>query len=249
MKVYCTFMKPIFAKCDSNLYLIERSGKQNVTFWKLSRYTFRNMKKEIIIGLSTILLVATPAFAAPGSDHGKSTDAKVNLGTQTSSEKRVEPQQSVLEVNDVIVSVTPIPSVTITVTPSTSPTPITRGLGQLKKVLGASVTPTQCDPNAQWKSHGDYVSCVAKTHPGGGVVSAAARSDVGKKHHGEEPSITPSVSPTGSPSATPTVSPTPPISSSEAVLGFSISPLETFIKSIGRFFDSLPFLHGNKHHK
>lgn len=55
-----------------------------------------------------------------------------------------------------------------------------------------------CDPNANWKNHGEYVSCVAKLHQGGSTVSAAARSDVGKKH--STPSATPAATP--SPEAT-----------------------------------------------
>lgn len=69
-----------------------------------------------------------------------------------------------------------------------------------------------CDPGAEWKNHGQYVSCVAKTHPGGQVVSEAARSDVGKKNvGGASPSPSPEVSPSPSPEASPTpeVSPSP----------------------------------------
>lgn len=67
-----------------------------------------------------------------------------------------------------------------------------------------------CDPAAEWKNHGEYVSCVAHTHPGGDVVSAAAQSDVGKKNAEASPSTSPSVLP--SPSASPEVSPSPAVS-------------------------------------
>lgn len=59
-----------------------------------------------------------------------------------------------------------------------------------------------CDPNANWKNHGEYVSCVARLHQGGSTVSAAARSDIGKKHASASGSISPS--PTSTISATPT---------------------------------------------
>lgn len=64
------------------------------------------------------------------------------------------------------------------------------------------------------RNHGEYVSCVAKTHPGGDAVSEAAHSDVGKKFDDEDeeedetPTISPSVTPVASPSVSPEVSPT-----------------------------------------
>lgn len=66
------------------------------------------------------------------------------------------------------------------------------------------------DGEQEWKNHGQYVSSVAKTHPGGEVVSAAARSSIGKKG-ATLPTLTPSVSPTTTPTATPTgtIAPTP----------------------------------------
>lgn len=80
----------------------------------------------------------------------------------------------------------------------------------------------ECDPNAEWKNHGQYVSCVAHTHPGGQVVSQAAQSDVGKKNIvsvspsplaspivSPSPEVSPSPSPEVSPSPSPEVSPSP----------------------------------------
>lgn len=68
-----------------------------------------------------------------------------------------------------------------------------------------------CDPNASWKNHGQYVSCIAHQHPGGQVVSQAAKSDVGKKGAGvsPSPSASPSPSPEASPSPSPEISPSP----------------------------------------
>lgn len=69
---------------------------------------------------------------------------------------------------------------------------------------------SNCDPAANWKNHGQYVSCVAHTHPGGQVVSQAAQSDIGKKSSvAPSPSASPSVSP--SPNASPEVSPSPSV--------------------------------------
>lgn len=53
--------------------------------------------------------------------------------------------------------------------------------------------PKSCNPDANWKNHGEYVSCVAKLHQGGKNVSEAAKSDIGKPS--ASPSATPS--PTG----------------------------------------------------
>jgi hypothetical protein len=199
------------------------------------------MKKEVIIGLTTILLVATPAFAAPG---GNSSQAKNNNGQTVAGQKtaevppvtlptnvpvtvppvgNVETESLAIEADDVLITVTPTPTKKV-------------NKGQLKKVEGVSTQAEECDPNAEWKNHGAYVSCVAKTHPGGDAVSAAARSDVGKKHLDETP--------TGSPSATPSVSPTP-ITSAEEEVELTSNPLETFVHAIGRFLHSLPFF--NKH--
>lgn len=211
--------------------------KQNVTFFQSLRYTVRNMKKEIVIGISTILLVATPALAAPGN--GKAGEAKNNTGAVVSAENRGK-QTTVTEVDDLEISLTPSvspsPTLTPTITPTVTETQKHKGKGNLKAVQGAVNAQEVCDPDADWKNHGAYVSCVAKTHPGGEVVSAAAHSNVGKKHQ-----------PTATPSATPTdVTPTPPVTSAELVLGLSSNPLETFIKAIGRFFKDLPFFHKHK---
>lgn len=69
-----------------------------------------------------------------------------------------------------------------------------------------------CDPGGEWKNHGQYVSCVAHTHPGGAAVSAAAQSDVGKKNNEEsEASPTPVASPTPLISPSPEVTPSPDV--------------------------------------
>lgn len=72
------------------------------------------------------------------------------------------------------------------------------------------VSPTVTNTPVVYKNHGQYVSSVAKTHPGGKVVSEAARSDIGKKKAKITPSVTltPSVSPTITPSITLSPSPT-----------------------------------------
>lgn len=68
-----------------------------------------------------------------------------------------------------------------------------------------------CDPNANWKNHGGYVSCVARLHQGGKDVSAAAKSDIGKieEEDEQENSPAPSASPTPSPSVSPSPSASP----------------------------------------
>lgn len=98
------------------------------------------------------------------------------------------------------------------------------GLGQSsdrgnngKKDPQASVSAT-CAPEAQWKNHGDYVSCVARLHPGGQAVSEAARSDIGKKQKGSTPSGSLKPSPSASSSASPSLSPTPSASGSASLL-------------------------------
>lgn len=83
-----------------------------------------------------------------------------------------------------------------------------------------------CDPNADWKNHGAYVSCVAKQKPGGQVVSDAAKSDIGKKNN-QGPTITttptPSIEPTGTTTPTPTpteeLTPTPTVEATPTPTG------------------------------
>lgn len=205
------------------------------------------MQKELVIGLATVLLVAAPALAAPGGN-GKSEDARDNHGSSVSEEKKAERQIKEGEAaqREVFVAEEPTPTVTVSLAPTASPaqTQTEKGKGNSKKAMpagrqvqGVRVTQQEtCDPSAEWKNHGSYVSCVAKTHPGGQVVSEAARSDVGKKH---QPSVTPSVSPTE------TLTPTPPITSPETELGVTSSPLEKFFKAIGRLIQNLPFLPKN----
>ena len=53
-------------------------------------------------------------------------------------------------------------------------------------VLAQNGNGSDCDPDDEWKNHGEYVSCVAHTHPGGAAVSAAAQSDIGKKFDDED---------------------------------------------------------------
>jgi hypothetical protein len=85
------------------------------------------------------------------------------------------------------------------------------------ETITASVTITTSPTTTSddFKNHGQYVSSIAQTHPGGNVVSSAARSDIGKKNADADdndgsgsPTVTPSVSPSISPSVSPTTTPT-----------------------------------------
>ena len=112
-----------------------------------------------------------------------------------------------------------------------------------------------CDEDEEWENHGSYVSCVARLHEGGSVVSEAAKSDIGKKHHDEDededdnsPSPTPitspspvvSPSPTVEPSAQPSVSPTPsPTPTSEPVIQENINLLQELITKLGEIIGNL----------
>lgn len=88
-----------------------------------------------------------------------------------------------------------------------------------------SVTPTQNkgNDNDDYKNHGEYVSGVAHTHPGGSAVSEAAKSSIGKHHEDNDMddddniSLTPTVTPSETPTATPSVTPseTPSVTPSE----------------------------------
>ncbi len=125
------------------------------------------------------------------------------------------------------------PQLTESSTQTTHVTDSEEEMGESKNDEGVSALETACDPNAEWKNHGQYVSCVAKTHPGGNVVSEAARSAVGKKN---EPTAVPSASPTETPTGT------PPITSAETEVTIAFSPWETLKKAIARFLQGLPFL-------
>ncbi len=79
-------------------------------------------------------------------------------------------------------------------------------IANAKKNTSESVNVDEaCNPNANWKSHGEYVSCVAKLGLGGAVVSKAAESTVGQPT--PSPSVLPSTEPSATPSATPVATP------------------------------------------
>src|SRR5690242_12348498 len=125
------------------------------------------MKKELALAGIAVLILATPVFA---NQHGNSENAKENSGTVISQEKRQiqSPEGNTADE----VETEDENEVTNTPTPTTE---------DHQKDVKAASDSTACDPNAEWSSHGEYVSCVAKLHLGGKTVSAAARSDVGKK--------------------------------------------------------------------
>ncbi|MDO8498406.1 MAG: hypothetical protein Q7S44_01340 [bacterium] len=93
-----------------------------------------------------------------------------------------------------------------------------------------------CDPGLEWRNHGAYVSCVARLHQGGATVSAAARSDIGKKNSTSSASLTPT--PTGTESATITPSPTA-TASVTTTTNFSAPTLESFNEIVHSLKDLL----------
>lgn len=106
--------------------------------------------------------------------------------------------------------------------------------------------------NEEVRNHGEYVSCVAHTHPGGDVVSEAARSQIGKIYNDDEdeeededetptvtPEVSPSVTPEVSPSVTPEVSPSvTPELSPEATPSATPEP-EPLGEQINGFIDQI----------
>lgn len=107
----------------------------------------------------------------------------------------------------------------------------------------------QTTRDGEWKNHGQYVSSVAKTNPGGQVVSEAARSDIGKKNYVPEPTdepeltvnptddpeLTPSPTedPEASPSPTLTNTPTPtPDEDQEDTVGSIINAIEELLNTL-----------------
>lgn len=162
--------------------------------------------QKIFIILTLILLTATPAFARNENSQNKSNNSQKESGQSHSPKKNVDSQElEDSENEDNLPEITPAENTT---------TPI----------------PTiQCNPDQEWKNHGAYVSCVAKSGVGGQKVSEAARSNIGKKGY-TTPSITPSISPTITPSVSPTVTPSisPTISPDpEATPSPSITPTGT----------------------
>lgn len=104
------------------------------------------------------------------------------------------------------------------------------------KTSQASASAT-CAPEAQWKNHGDYVSCVARLRQGGQTVSEAARSDIGKKQKSSTPSGSLKPSPSASSSASPSLSPTPSASGSASLLNaLSNNEISLQIGAIGELF-------------
>lgn len=94
-----------------------------------------------------------------------------------------------------------------------------------------------CDPNAEWKNHGAYVSCVAKQKPGGQIVSEAAKSDVGKKNNGDTPiTVTPTISPEPSVEVTPSPTPTEELTPTPTVEVTPTTAVETPTPTLGEEF-------------
>jgi len=180
------------------------------------------MKKELSLVAVALLLLVSPVYATPGK--GNSDQSMQNNGTQISEEKRGEVQgvSDENELEDENES-----------TPTATPTPKVKS----KQVQGKSVQAQECDPNADWKNHGAYVSCVAHQHLGGQAVSQAAKSDIGKKK------LTPTVNPTATPTAT--LTPTPPITSAEAELTLAKFSWENLKKAISHLFQNFPFFPRN----
>lgn len=108
------------------------------------------------------------------------------------------------------------------------------------EVPAVSAAPSQA-VSPTWKNHGEYVSSVAKTHPGGKVVSQAARSDIGKKQKAPTPSVSvaPSIVPSVEPSVEPTQTVTPPITAPVEAITVSnpFASFLNFLQNITRFMD------------
>lgn len=186
------------------------------------------MKKELIISALSLLLIATPVFAAKPSSlpSNANSNATENHGQSTNNNGNVN-SESHANVNSVKTSPTPTVAtqeVIQDLEPSVSPSPTVAPEGDDEGSQDSTSDTQTCDPNANWKNHGAYVSCVAHLHLGGKTVSEAARSDIGKKHIIED------VSPTATPSPT-----TEPITSAESTITGGISPLD----SIGSLFGKL----------
>ena len=102
-----------------------------------------------------------------------------------------------------------------------------------RREASASAT---CAPEAQWKNHGDYVSCVARLKLGGATTSAAARSDIGKK----SASTSGTPKPTSSSSATPiaSISSSPVATTSASISDIQLEVL-TILANIQLLFERL----------
>lgn len=183
------------------------------------------MKKELTIAITILALTATPVLAAHdnnGNNNGNGRDNADSAHTNhvNNNVQNTTVNQSAETDNDTQNAIpTTIPTNNPTVTPSTSP----------------------CDPDAHWKNHGAFISCIAHLHQGGEEVSEAAHSEIGKSNEPSE-ELTPSVSP--SPSATPSVSPTvtvspTPISSAMDNLFEGNSPLKNLGTLVSRFVSFL----------
>lgn len=154
------------------------------------------MKKELTIAVITLLLAATPVLAQ--SDHGNNGDDRGN----SINEQTVHQNNSEKNENE---------SSSITITPKINDAD--KDDDKTKpSTVPLTVTP-QCDPSADWKNHGAFVSCAAHlNHHDDNDIDDAAKSDTGKQHQTVTPTPTVSVSPVPSETVTPTETPSPGIS-------------------------------------
>lgn len=97
----------------------------------------------------------------------------------------------------------------------------------------ATSNPAQiCDPNANWKNHGEYVSCVAKLKLGGQAVSEAAKSNIGKKNSTPSASLVPSPTATSSASPSASVSASPTAEATSSAIAQVFEPVRNGARNL-----------------
>ena len=185
------------------------------------------MKKLVSIVTLALVLVVHPVLASKPSDNGNG-NGKQNHENYGSVQSALVRQDNNLE--DTQPKNDDTDNTSQPEHPSITPSPTKPQIQTGSSALSTTTTDAACDPNAEWKNHGEYVSCVAHTHPGGQVVSDAAHSDVGKNKN-----ITPTIPPTETPTPSPITSPLSTVAS-------GLSPLASLGALIGKVFGFLKHL-------
>lgn len=153
------------------------------------------IKNLIISGVLLFALVGPVLASKPNENHGNKE--RKNEDRKEKSEIRKEEKEDNDESDD---EKQERPAVVTIIIPNVS---------------GGVFPSIACDPDFEWKNHGQFVSCVARVHEGGDDVSEAARSRVGRVKRDVSPtiSVTPTIilSPTitGVPTVSPALSLTP----------------------------------------
>lgn len=203
------------------------------------------MTKNIIIATAALFLIASPVYASqsPKNNEDRNGDNRGQVISSEHREDEKEKKEIPVTQESVVVTVDVSPTLPLIISPTSTSTPRVDDQDEKEKGSKKVEGEGDCDSGAEWKNHGEYVSCVARLHLDGDEVSEAARSEIGKKADDHDNDGDDDISPTITPSVSPTI--TPPLTSPMAELHFSLTSWEDLKKFFTQLFRSFRFNRGH----